>query len=79
MPVLQVTEFGDPSVLKVIEMPEPTAGDTDIKIKVEGVGIGFFDGLLIKGEKNIYNKLLGIIYWAPGNPASSSPRILRKT
>ncbi len=53
MRVLHVTEFGDPSALKVAEMPEPTAGAMDIKIKVEGVGIGYFDGLLIKGEYQI--------------------------
>lgn len=53
MRVLHVTKFGDPSALKVAEMPEPSAGAMDIKIKVEGVGIGYFDGLLIKGEYQI--------------------------
>lgn len=53
MRVLQVTEFGDPSALKVAELPEPTAGKNDILIRVEGVGVGYFDGLLIKGEYQI--------------------------
>lgn len=53
MRVLQVTEFGDPSALRVAEVPEPTVGANGIKVRVEGVGIGYFDGLLIKGEYQI--------------------------
>ena len=53
MRVLQVTEFGDPSALKVSEADEPIVGASDVKVKVEGVGVGYFDGLLIKGEYQI--------------------------
>lgn len=53
MRVLQVTKFGDPSALTVAEAPDPQAGENDVVIKVQGVGIGYFDGLLIKGEYQI--------------------------
>ena len=53
MRVLQVTKFGDPSALKVAEVPERDPSSLEIKVRVEGVGIGYFDGLLIKGEYQI--------------------------
>lgn len=53
MRVLQVTKFGDPSALTVAEAPDPQAGENDVVVKVQGVGIGYFDGLLIKGEYQI--------------------------
>jgi len=53
MRALQVTKFGDPSALIVGDVPEPNPSSNDIKIKVQGVGIGYFDGLLIKGEYQI--------------------------
>ena len=53
MRALQVTEFGDPSGLKISEIALRKAGASDIEIRVEGVGVGYFDGLLIKGEYQI--------------------------
>lgn len=53
MRVLQVTKFGDPSALKVAEVPERAPSSLEVNVRVEGVGIGYFDGLLIKGEYQI--------------------------
>ncbi|HVL01629.1 MAG TPA: zinc-binding dehydrogenase, partial [Dongiaceae bacterium] len=53
MRVLQVESFGDPKALRVSELPERAPGSGEIKIRMAGVGIGFFDGLLVKGEYQI--------------------------
>lgn len=53
MRALQVNEFDDPSKISVSEVPERDPGASEVKIKVGGVGIGYFDGLLVKGEYQI--------------------------
>lgn len=53
MRALQVEAFGDPNSLRVSEIPERTPGRGEIKLRMGGVGIGFFDGLLVKGEYQI--------------------------
>jgi len=53
MRALQVEAFGDPKSLRVSELPEREPGRGEVKIRVAGVGIGFFDGLLVKGEYQI--------------------------
>ena len=47
MRALQVTEFGDPSALKVSEVDERDPGASEVKVRVEGVGVGYFDGLFL--------------------------------
>ena len=53
MKALQVNEFADPSKITVSDVPERDPGASEVKIKVGGVGIGYFDGLLVKGEYQI--------------------------
>ncbi|MDX1693782.1 MAG: NADPH:quinone oxidoreductase family protein [Ketobacteraceae bacterium] len=53
MRALQVNEFADPSKISVSEVPERDPGASEVKIRVGGVGIGYFDGLLVKGEYQI--------------------------
>ncbi|MCH8542731.1 MAG: NADPH:quinone oxidoreductase family protein [Alcanivorax sp.] len=53
MRALQVEAFGDPSALKVSEVPERAPGKGEIMLKMAGVGVGYFDGLLVKGEYQI--------------------------
>lgn len=53
MRALQVEQFADPSSLTVSDVAERDPGKGEVKIKVAGVGIGYFDGLLIKGEYQI--------------------------
>lgn len=53
MRALQVEAFGDPSALKVSEVPERAPGKGEVMLAMAGVGIGYFDGLLVKGEYQI--------------------------
>jgi NADPH2:quinone reductase len=50
---LQVEKFGDPSALNVSEVDEREPGKGEVKVAVAGVGVGYFDGLLVKGEYQI--------------------------
>ena len=53
MRALQVEAFGDPSALRVSEVPERAPGKGEVMLSMAGVGIGYFDGLLVKGEYQI--------------------------
>ena len=53
MKALQVNEFGDPSKITVSDVPERDPGSSEVKLRVGGVGIGYFDGLLVKGDYQI--------------------------
>jgi NADPH2:quinone reductase len=53
MRALQVEAFGDPKCLRVSELSERAPGKGEIKLRMGGVGIGYFDGLLVKGEYQI--------------------------
>jgi len=50
MKAIQVREFGDPSAISVSEVDDRAPNAHEVKIRVHGVGVGYFDGLLIKGE-----------------------------
>jgi len=64
MKAIQVREFGDPSKLTVGEVEDRAPTATEVKVRVHGVGVGYFDGLLIKGEYQIKPSL-------PFTPGSS--------
>lgn len=53
MRALQVEAFGDPKALRVSDIPERAPGRGEVKLRMVGVGIGYFDGLLVKGEYQI--------------------------
>ncbi len=53
MKAIQVREFGDPSALTVSDVDDRAPGPHEVKLRVHGVGVGYFDGLLIKGEYQI--------------------------
>ncbi len=53
MRALQVEAFSDPSALKVSDIPERAPGKGEVMLAMAGVGIGYFDGLLVKGEYQI--------------------------
>lgn len=53
MRALQVEAFSDPSALKVGDIPERSPGKGEVMLEMAGVGIGYFDGLLVKGEYQI--------------------------
>lgn len=53
MRALQVEAFGDPKALRVSDIPERAPSRGEVKLRMVGVGIGYFDGLLVKGEYQI--------------------------
>lgn len=54
MRALQVEQFDDPATsLRVSEVDERAPGRGEVKLKVAGIGVGYFDGLLVKGEYQI--------------------------
>lgn len=58
MKAILVREFGDPSSITVSDIdaaPEPGAGE--VRVSIAGVGVGFFDGLLIRGDYQIRPEL----------------------
>lgn len=58
MRAIQISEFGDPSGIRVSEIDAPAApGSKEVRLDVGGVGVGFFDGLLIRGDYQIRPEL----------------------
>lgn len=54
MRAIQITEFCDPARIEPSELPAPGApGKGQVRLKVDGVGVGYFDGLLIRGDYQI--------------------------
>ncbi|HEY2060159.1 MAG TPA: zinc-binding dehydrogenase [Amycolatopsis sp.] len=43
MRAVQVTEFGGPEVLKLVELPDPVAGPGEVLIDVERIGVNYAD------------------------------------
>lgn len=43
MRAVQITEFGGPQVLKVVELPDPVPGEGEVVVEVERAGINFAD------------------------------------
>ncbi|MFI5608669.1 zinc-binding alcohol dehydrogenase family protein [Amycolatopsis sp. NPDC051903] len=43
MRAVQVTEFGGPEVLNLVELPEPQPGDGEVLIDVERIGVNYAD------------------------------------
>ncbi len=53
MRALLVESFGDPESLQVRELEAPSAGAGELVVRMAGVGVGYFDGLMAKGEYQI--------------------------
>lgn len=53
MRAVQVTAFGDPKALTVSDVPARAPGRGEVQLRMAGVGIGYFDGLLVKGDYQI--------------------------
>lgn len=43
MRAIQITEFGGPEVLKLVELPDPVAGDGQVLVEVDTAGINYAD------------------------------------
>lgn len=54
MRAIEIHAFGDPAAIEVSDIdPVPAPGAGEVRLDVRGVGIGFFDGLLIRGDYQI--------------------------
>ncbi len=54
MRAIQINEFGDPSRIQVSDIAAPPApGPGQVRLDVAGIGVGYFDGLLIRGDYQI--------------------------
>ena len=54
MRAIQIHEFGDPAAIEVHEVEDPgPPGKGQVRIAVAGIGVGYFDGLLIRGDYQI--------------------------
>ncbi|NBD95329.1 MAG: zinc-binding dehydrogenase [Gammaproteobacteria bacterium] len=54
MRAIQIHDFGDPTRIAVSDIPTPPEpGAGEVRLRVAGVGVGFFDGLLIRGDYQI--------------------------
>ncbi|OAB58133.1 hypothetical protein AY599_00270 [Leptolyngbya valderiana BDU 20041] len=58
MRAILIEEFADPSRIRVSELPAPEPpGPGQVLLDVAGVGVGYFDGLLIRGDYQIRPEL----------------------
>lgn len=57
MKKIQISEFGDSSVLKLCEVDIPTPGDDQVVVKVAGAGVNFLD-IYQRGGAGIYGLTL---------------------
>lgn len=67
MRALFVEAYAAPEALKVTEIPAREPGPGEVQLRVAGVGIGYFDALLVQGEYQIKPPLPFI----PGNSISA--------
>jgi NADPH2:quinone reductase len=55
---IQITEFSNPAAIGVSELPQPPEpGPGEVRLDIGGVGVGFFDGLMIRGDYQIRPEL----------------------
>ena len=58
MRAIQIKAFGDPAAIGVSHIdPPPAPGPGQVRLEVSGVGVGYFDGLLIRGDYQIRPEL----------------------
>lgn len=58
MRAIQIHEFGDPAAIEVHQVDGAgSPGRGQVRLEVSGVGVGYFDGLLIRGDYQIRPEL----------------------
>ena len=54
MQAIEIRQFGDPAAVKVSAAAAPgEPGPSEVRLDVAGVGVGYFDGLMIRGDYQI--------------------------
>ena len=49
MKAILAREFGGPEVLKLEEVPDPTAGDGEVRVRIHAVGVNPYDTYMRAG------------------------------
>ena len=70
MKAVQVTGFGDPTVLSLVNLPDPTPGPGQVAIDVSHAAVGLVDLFFRQGAVDLVHSVTG------GNPWDPSVRIL---
>ncbi len=88
MRAIQISEFGNPADIRAGHIDPPAApGPGQVRLNVHGVGVGYFDGLLIRGDYQIRPELpfvpgsslagvvesvgTGVTHFKPGDPIAA--------
>jgi putative PIG3 family NAD(P)H quinone oxidoreductase len=50
MRVIEISSYGTPEVLRIVERPVPTIGVSDVLVRVEAAGVNFLDALQRRGH-----------------------------
>ncbi len=53
MRAIQCLAYGEPRDLALVELPEPVPGDGEVLIAVEAAGLGYVDGLRVRGTYQV--------------------------
>ena len=53
MRAAQFSEFGGPEKLGIVEVPDPVPGEGEVVIKVQAVGLNFFDTLVLRNRYQV--------------------------
>lgn len=57
MKAIQITEFGGPEVMQLVELPDPIAGRDQVLINVSAIGLNFADTVQIRNQYVTQQKL----------------------
>ncbi len=57
MKAIQITEFGGPEVMQLVDLPDPIAGPDQVLINVSAVGLNFADTVQIRNQYVTQQKL----------------------
>ena len=57
MKAIQITEFGGPEVMQLVDLPDPVAGPDQVLINVSAIGLNFADTVQIRNQYVTQQKL----------------------
>jgi NADPH2:quinone reductase len=61
MKAVQLSHFGNPAVLEVIELPTPTPGPGEVLVRIRAAGVNFFETLVRENRYAVTPKLPAIL------------------
>jgi NADPH2:quinone reductase len=76
MKAIQITEFGGPEVMQLVDLPDPIAGTDQVLINVSAIGLNFADTVQIRNQYVTQQKLPLIPGLEVVGTTSESKRVL---